>query len=249
VKERVSITVDNLKSKPYIDLSLKLLRHFGYDVSHDRYKIFYVAPAVTTEKNITYYTEADWSSASFLLVAAAIRGIVQVKGLDIHSVQADKSILYVLQQCNADIDIAADVISVTNKNQLHPFEFDATDCPDLFPPLVALAAHCSGTSVITGISRLAAKESNRAETLVNVFSKMGILIVLKDDAMFITGGTGIFPATVSSHHDHRIAMAAAIAGLNASGNMVIQDAEAVSKSYPDFYKHLVMLGAQVSLSN
>ena len=249
VKERVSITVDNLKSKPYIDLSLKLLQHFGYEVSHDQYKIFYVAPARTTEKNITYYTEADWSSASFLLVAAAIGGIVQVKGLDIHSVQADKSILNVLQQCNADINIAADVISVTNKNQLHPFEFDATDCPDLFPPLVALAAYCSGTSVITGISRLAAKESNRAETLVNVFSKMGILIVLKGDAMFITGGKGIFSATVSSHHDHRIAMAAAIAGLNASGNMVIQDAEAVNKSYPDFYKHLVMLGAQVSLSN
>ncbi len=247
-QQTVCIKVNDLKSKPYIDLSLQMLAQFGYDVSHDNYQDFYIKPVDQKQKNIVYHTETDWSSASFLLVAGAIGGSVSLQGLNIHSVQADKAIVDVLQQCNANIIIEENNISVKKGNTLQSFEFDATDSPDLFPPLVVLAAYCNGTSTIKGVSRLAAKESNRAETLQDVFSKMGITIIVENDNMHIKGGGTIHAAIVSSHHDHRIAMACAIAGLGVKEKIVIHHAEAVNKSYPAFYDHLKMLGASVSLS-
>jgi 3-phosphoshikimate 1-carboxyvinyltransferase len=91
------------------------------------------------------------------------------------------------------------------------------------------------------------KESDRALTLQDVFGKMGILIELQGDLMLVHGGTGLTAAEVASHHDHRIAMAAAVAALGADGEVVIHDAEAINKSYPDFYKHIISLGAEVKL--
>jgi 3-phosphoshikimate 1-carboxyvinyltransferase len=128
---------------------------------------------------------------------------------------------------------------------LKAFHFNANDCPDLFPPLVALAAYCEGITVIEGVNRLAHKESDRAITLQQEFAKLGIEINLQDDLMLIKGGSGVKAATTHSHHDHRIAMACAIAGLPASGEVVIEEAEAINKSYPDFYDHLKKLGAVI----
>ena len=247
-QQPVCIKVNDLKSKPYIDLSLQMLAHFGYDVSHQAYQDFNIKPVDPKEKNLAYHTEADWSSASFLLVAGAIAGSVSLHGPNIHSVQADKMIVNVLQQCNANITIEKNNISVKSGNALQAFEFDATDSPDLFPPLVVLATYCNGDSTIKGVSRLAAKESNRAETLQDVFSKMGVTIIVENDKMHIKGGGGVQSAIVASHHDHRIAMACAIAGLGATGKIIIHDAEAANKSYPAFYDHLKILGASVSLS-
>ena len=246
--EPVIITVSNLKSKPYIDLSLQMLEHFGYNVRNEGYSKFHIEPVEQTEKKIIYYTEADWSAAAFLLVAGAIAGDIRIKGLDIYSPQADRVIMDVLADAGANITVDGTCILVNNKHILKPFEFDATDSPDLFPPLVALAAYCNGISIVKGISRLTGKESNRAETLKDVFGKMGIEILLKEDEMIIHGGTGIRVADVSSHHDHRIAMACAVAALGAPGTVRISDAEAVNKSYPGFYDHLQMLGASVSLT-
>jgi 3-phosphoshikimate 1-carboxyvinyltransferase len=129
------------------------------------------------------------------------------------------------------------------------FEFDATDCPDLFPPLVALASHIRGTSVINGVHRLAHKESDRAKSLQAEFGKLGITISLQGDQMKIMGGTGVRAAVVDAHGDHRIAMALAVAALGASGPVHIEGAESVGKSYPEFWKDLQSLGATVSLSN
>jgi 3-phosphoshikimate 1-carboxyvinyltransferase len=130
-----------------------------------------------------------------------------------------------------------------------PFHFNATDCPDLFPPLVALAAYCNGTTVIEGVSRLAHKESNRGLTLQEEFAKMGVEIILQDDLMMIKGDGGLQGATVHSRHDHRIAMACAVAALKATGETVVEEAEAINKSYPNFYEHLQLLNADVSLIN
>ena len=132
---------------------------------------------------------------------------------------------------------------------LKAFHFNATDCPDLFPPLVALASCCNGTSAIEGVNRLAHKESNRGLTLQEEFGKMGIEIKLQDDLMLVEGGTGLKGATVHSHHDHRIAMACAVAALCATGQTIIEEAEAINKSYPDFYEHIKSLGADVSITN
>jgi 3-phosphoshikimate 1-carboxyvinyltransferase len=241
--DQCTITVVNLKSKPYIDLTLNIMKHFGFNIVHENYERFIINPKTKNDnEKIVYTVEGDWSSASFLLVAGAIAGEVTVKGLDVFSTQADKAILQVLQLCKAHVSISEEEI-VIKKNKLTPFVFDATDCPDLFPPMVALAAYCEGKSVIYGIHRLAAKESDRAKTLQDVFGKMGIKITLQeDDAMIIEGGK-INIATVSSHHDHRIAMAAAIAALGADGDITITEADAINKSYPLFFEDLKQLAS------
>ncbi|MEO7524434.1 MAG: 3-phosphoshikimate 1-carboxyvinyltransferase, partial [Ferruginibacter sp.] len=122
-KEQVCIHVTNLKSTPYIDLSLQMLDRFGYDVSHDGYQNFYVKPVYQKEKSVSYYTEADWSSASFLIVAGAIAGNISLTGLDMHSVQADRAIIDVLHLCNASFKIVKDILSINTRNPLQAFEF------------------------------------------------------------------------------------------------------------------------------
>jgi 3-phosphoshikimate 1-carboxyvinyltransferase len=129
-----------------------------------------------------------------------------------------------------------------SKNGLKAFEFDATDCPDLFPPLVALAAYCNGISTIKGVSRLEHKESNRASVLQQEFGKMGLEIILDKDDMIINSTGKLNGANVSSNNDHRIAMACSVAALRAKGLTTIQNANAVNKSYPNFYSDLKKLG-------
>ena len=126
---------------------------------------------------------------------------------------------------------------------MNAFEFDATDCPDLFPPLVALAAYCKGETKIKGVSRLAHKESNRALPYRKNLVKWDVKIDLNDDIMIIHGGNIVKGADVHSRHDHRIAMACAVAALKADGETIIEEAEAVKKSYPDFYNDLKTLGS------
>ena len=247
----VTISVVNLKSKPYIDLTLKMMKDFGYEVENNNYESFKIKPINRlTDKQINYTVEGDWSGAAFLLVAGAIAGKTSVNGLDVFSTQADKAILKALMDCGANISIEEKQITINNslREAGKPFHFNATDCPDLFPPLVALAAYCNGTSVIEGVSRLTHKESNRAITLQEEFLKMGIEITLQDDLMMIMGGEGLKGADVFSHHDHRIAMACAVAALQADGETVIEGAEAVNKSYPGFFDDLKMVNADVSLS-
>jgi 3-phosphoshikimate 1-carboxyvinyltransferase len=242
----VTITVTNLKSKPYIDLTLKVMNDFGFKVINHQYESFEIHPVATSATQpILYTVEGDWSGAAFLLVAGAIAGEITVTGLDVFSTQADKAILQALSMSQAVMSIEEKQI-VIGPGKLKAFHFDATDCPDLFPPLVALAAFCEGTTVIEGVSRLAHKESNRGLTLQQEFGKMGIEITLQDDLMLVKGGNGVNAATVHSNHDHRIAMACAVAGLKATGSIVIEEAEAINKSYPDFYEHLKKLGATVN---
>jgi len=245
----VAISVINLKSKPYVDLTLQMMKQFGYEVEHDNYQKFLVKPKNQNHKPLTYSVEGDWSGAAFLLVAGAIAGGITVKGLDVFSTQADKAVLKALMDCGTSISIEEKQITINKPLGLtgKPFHFNATDCPDLFPPLVALAAYCNGTSVIEGVSRLAHKESNRAITLQEEFLKMGVDIVLQDDLMMIKGGEGVKGAKVHSRHDHRIAMACAVAALKADGETIIEDAEAVNKSYPNFFDDLKLLDADVSL--
>ncbi len=243
----LSIKVKDLKSKPYIDLTLEVIGHFGLATieNHD-YREFYFVPGTTTTGVHNYNVECDWSSAAFLLVAGAIAGPLTVRGLDLTSVQADKAIVDAMMAANANIAIDAKGITV-HPGKMRAFEFDATDCPDLFPPLAALAAYCDGISKIRGVSRLEHKESNRALTLQDEFDKMGIRIDLEDDQMLIYGGDTIKGADIHSQHDHRIAMACAVAALKADSETTIEEAQAVKKSYPDFFTDLQSLGADVSL--
>ena len=245
----VSIKVNDLKSKPYIALTLDVMKHFGMNVPENKNFEEFTFHGNTHHSPLTthqYTVEGDWSGGAFLLVAGAIAGPVTVRGLDLSSTQADKAILDVMMDANAAIATEAKGIKV-HPGGLKSFYFDATDCPDLFPPLVALAAYCKGISTIKGVSRLAHKESDRAVALQDEFDMMGVRIDIDNDLMMVHGGGIVKGADVHSHHDHRIAMACAVAALGANSETVIDEAYAVKKSYPDFYNDLKSLGANVSL--
>jgi 3-phosphoshikimate 1-carboxyvinyltransferase len=246
----VTIKVNNLKSKPYVDLTLNVMESFLLKVPENRsYEEFYFDETPVSDNNdfVDYTVEGDWSGGAFLLVAGAVAGNIKVAGLDIVSTQADKKILEALESCGAKLNIRDNEIEVSNSPLgIRGFEFDATDCPDLFPPLAALAANCNGTTKITGVHRLAHKESNRGLTIQAELGKMNIKVELNDNVMTIEGTGEIKAATVHSHHDHRIAMMCAVLALKANGETTIEVAEAVNKSYPDFYKHMEQLGASVN---
>ena len=249
--KHVSIKVKNLSSRPYVDLTLKVLEAYGLKVPENtNYEEFNFDGSTTNHQlsTINYTVEGDWSGGAFLLVGAAIAGDVIIKGLDINSTQADKAVLQALMHAGTNISITAEEIEI-KESRLKAFHFNATDCPDLFPPLVALAAYCEGTTVIEGTNRLTHKESNRALTLQEEFGKMGVQIKLQDDLMLIEGTTELNGGVVSSHNDHRIAMAAAVAGLKADKELIITGADAVNKSYPQFWEHIKSLGAKVSLTD
>ncbi|SFQ29190.1 3-phosphoshikimate 1-carboxyvinyltransferase [Parafilimonas terrae] len=248
--KNVTINVTNLKSKPYVDLTLSVMESFLLKVPENRnYEAFYFDETPDTESGdfVDYTVEGDWSGGAFLLVFGAIAGNIKVAGLDIASTQADKKILEALESCGAQLLIGEKEIEVASSGDgLKAFEFDATDCPDLFPPLAALAACCKGITKITGVHRLAHKESNRALTIQEELGKMNIKVVLNDNVMEIEGTTKIKAVTVHSHHDHRIAMMCALLALKADGETTIEVAEAINKSYPDFYRHLQELNASVN---
>jgi 3-phosphoshikimate 1-carboxyvinyltransferase len=246
----VSITVSNLKSRPYIDLTLSIMREFGLKVPENRnYQTFYFSSGTWKKPSgsIEYTVEGDWSGGAFLLVAAAIAGQAVLLGLDPDSAQADKLILHALKDSGVPVMTKKNEIRIGDGRPLllKAFHFDATDCPDLFPPLVALASVCHGSSFIKGVSRLAHKESNRALTLQEEFAKLGVDILLNDDVMGIKGTGMLKAATVHSRHDHRIAMATAVAALRAEGPVHIEEADAINKSYPSFFDDLRRLGGSV----
>ena len=236
------IKVKNLKSKPYIDMTLQLLSSFGISLENIDYTTFRI-PGNQKYTPQNYTVEGDWSGGAFLLVAGAINGHLTVNGLRSDSRQSDISVLKALKMAGAQMIIGDDQVEIS-KSELKPFVFDATESPDLFPPLVALASYCSGISAIKGVSRLIFKESNRAKTLIQEFGKMNVKIEVADDIMSITGGRPD-AARVESHDDHRIAMATAVASLGATGRVSIRDSQCVAKSYPGFFDDLRQLGVLV----
>ena len=228
--------VENFKSRPYVDMTIDLAARFGVAIEHNNYEQFYIAGGQHYTP-CTYNIEGDWSGASCLLVAGATAGSITIRNLNHISLQADLAIIEALARAGAEIITTNSSVTV-HGGPLHAFEFDATDCPDLFPALAALAASCEGTSVLTGTQRLTYKESNRAETIAEVFGRLGIGVDLSEEnTMRITGGP-VSSAVVDSHNDHRIAMAAAVAALSSDDSVVIEGADAADKSYPNFWNDL-----------
>ena len=237
-KANTTILVENLQSKPYIDLTIQTMKAFGVEVDNTDYKEFHIKGNQSYSPTI-YSVEGDWSGAAFLLVAGAIAGEVGVSNLNPISKQADRAIIEALLWAGAKISIQDNLV-VAGKGELNAFHFDATHCPDLFPPLVALAALCKGESRILGASRLRIKESDRAATLQQEFAKLGVTIEIEGELMRVFGGD-VKGGKVHSQGDHRIAMACAVAALAADGEVEIDEAEAVNKSYPMFFEDLAQL--------
>ena len=257
-KENSEIKVNNLKSRPYIDLTIELAKKFGCEIINNNYSVFKINGGQKYKSPGIIEAEGDWSSASFLLVAAALskEGSIQIDNLNIDSKQADKAIVEVLSACGLKIEFGcksgcssgSDFIALKRTEPLlRAFEFDASDCPDLFPPLVALASGCNGVSLIHGAERLKHKESDREMSLIEEFSKAGIDVKSNGRTISVSGagGKGIKSFKGSSHNDHRIAMAIAAASAAGSAEVEIENAEAVEKSYPDFFKDLLLIGGKV----
>lgn len=234
------IKVRGLKSKPYVEMTLQLLKHFGVKIEHNAAFDEFTIKGPQKYSAESYWVEGDWSGASFFLVAGAITGHAKVMNLNYKkSFQADKKILDVLKLCGAKVVEHKDAVEIL-KSDLKAFEFDASDCPDLFPPLVVLAMNCNGTSIISGADRLKHKESDRALALFEEFTKIGGKIDIKGNNIKVVGGS-IKGGEIDSRNDHRIAMAGAIAGLNSELGVKIKNEQCVSKSYPNFFAELKRL--------
>lgn len=244
-EEDTALQVHNPRSVPYIEMTIDVLTAFGVAIGiTEHYESFYIAGGQeyrATEYNI----EGDWSGASCLLVAGAIAGEITVDNLNPGSLQADKAIIDVLTRAGAHMDYCGNMLTVKRSN-LMGFEFDATDCPDLFPALAALAAFCEGKSVIRGTKRLTHKESDRAKTIATEFGKLGVKIDISEENVMIVEGIGneegtkltITDTELDSHNDHRIAMATAVTALRGDKPVTIHSAGAVNKSYPGFWDDL-----------
>lgn len=230
------VHVHNLASKPYIAMTIAMAQTFGIVIDHDEGMTVFGIRGRQRYRAASVMIEGDWSGASFLLVAGAIAGSVTVHGLSMNSCQADRAILSALDAAGAACRTGEGLVTVEKKD-LNPFEFDARDCPDLVPPLVALAAHCRGKSTIHGTERLRHKESDRSGALSSEFGRMGVTVNVEPDRIEIEGSQPR-AARVDSHNDHRIAMACAVAALGAAGDVAIASAGCVTKSYRDFFEDL-----------
>lgn len=236
-KEDSVLEVEGLVSGGYVDLTIDTMRGFGVEARRlpgGRFEIRGSQAFLPT----SFEVEGDWSGAAFLLVAAAIaarQGPLSIQGLKLDSSQPDRAILRALESAGAALKVEPTGLSV-RRSRLEGFEFDATECPDLFPPLVALASACGGQTLLRGATRLRGKESDRAAVLREEFGKLGVEIRVEGDLMRIAGRGRVEGGSVDSHGDHRIAMAAAVASLIAEGEVQIEGAECVAKSWPEFFE-------------
>ncbi|HRO43075.1 MAG TPA: 3-phosphoshikimate 1-carboxyvinyltransferase [Flavipsychrobacter sp.] len=239
----VIITVKDLNSKPYIDLTLQTLSQFGWHVSHENYERFFIDPSNFESKtDVEITVEGDWSSASYWLVGAAINGKIICDQLSLNSLQADKKIVAILEDAGGIFTFKESEIFI-EKNSLQAFQTDLTDSPDLFPIVSVLASMCKGTSSLKGLHRLKHKESDREKSIMEMLQQFGVDFKTENDSLIIEGKQKLHATTINGYNDHRIVMAAAIGALVADGETIVTDAKAVAKSYPDFFEALKHLKA------
>lgn len=236
----VNITT-GVKSSDYIDITIEFLKRSNIYVNRTGSKI-----SVCGE--YTYFPdqsiEGDWSAAAFWLCAAAMgNGNIEVSGLDFSSVQGDRKILPILRQMGHKVDIGGSIKAPTAPP--HSIEIDATDIPDLVPPLAVLCTAAKGESRIFNTKALRTKESDRLEALYIMLTSMGIDAKLFDDELRISGGI-LHGASLSAFSDHRIAMAAVIAASCADSPSTLDDTDCIAKSYPDFLSDFISLGGKIS---
>lgn len=237
------VLTTQLQSKPYVDMTIKIMGDFGVEVEEKPYGYFVRG----NQKYITrdYTVESDWSQAAFFLVAGAINGDITLKGLDLNSAQGDKKIVDALKKFGADIEIRENEIRC-KKSSLKGIDIDVSDIPDTVPSLAVAAAFAQGTTVIRGGERLRLKESDRIESVVTNLKRMGINVEEKPDGMVITGG-GARGAELFGFNDHRIPMAFSVAALEAQGITIITDAQSINKTYPTFFDDYNSLGGKADV--
>lgn len=226
------VLTTSLESRGYVDMTLDVLNQFGVRVEHQDYARFRV-PGNQSFQARDLTVEADWSNAAFWYAAALLESDVDIQGLDTHSTQGDAA-------------IAGHYWTLARPAEA---EIDVSGCPDLVPPLAAMAAlRGEGlTTRLVNAARLRIKESDRLSTVTEVLNALGADVEEHDDHLVIHGRDTLpGGVTVSGHNDHRIAMMAAVAATNCDAPVTITGAECVKKSYPNFWADYEALGGVIA---
>ncbi len=227
-----------VESRPYIDITLSVLKEFGAEIKEEN-NVFYIYGGKLKGRDFT--VEADWSNAAFWLCSG-----VEVTGLNADSVQGDKAIIEVIQSMGGKVILGENGIKC-DVSSLHGAVVDASQIPDAVPVIAAVAATAEGETVIKNAQRLRLKESDRIASTVNMLLSLGADAKETADGIIISGKPSLAGGKVNSYNDHRIAMAAAVAAAKCKNEVIIEDAGAVNKSYPEFYKDFNKLGGHADV--
>lgn len=252
--EEIKIKIaDNEKfvSKGYVLITLKVMEEFSVKIINKNN--FYIKPKNSTYKNNfnEYYTEGDFSNAGFFLALGALSGNnIVIDNLPKSSIQPDSIIIDILKRMNIGVSYNnKSVICVTNR-LIKPIDLDIINNPDILPVLAVFAAFADGTSSFYNVDRLRIKESDRLFNIRKILKNFAIESDYKNNTLYIKGGitktSDNSPIHIDSSLDHRMVMLSATLACLTDRDVIIKDAEAVSKSDPMFFKRLLNLGANIT---
>ena len=231
-----------LESQSYIALTLKALSKYGIKIEHENFREYHVS-GNQHYKNGGGDVEGDFSQAAFWLVAGTLGQQVKCLGLGLDSLQGDKKIIDILQAMGARLNIGKDTVTA-EEQATHGTVIDAADCPDIIPVLTVLAAVSEGTTKIINAGRLRIKECDRLKAIATELNKIGGRVTEEPEGLIIEGVKNFTGGRVESWNDHRIAMSMAVASLKCTSALTIEGAEAVAKSYPNFWEDFQALGGR-----
>ncbi len=224
-----------LESKPYVDMTIEVMDHFGVRVKRPGEGNFLI-PGGQAYKATSYTVEGDYSAGAYFLVAGALGCEVACTGLPVDSLQGDRAILDFIRDCGGQIHRDENGNMWATAEELVGITADVSQCPDLAPPLAVLLSFCTGVSIIKGAGRLRMKESDRIKSISSALNALGAEITEGPDYLTIKGVDRLYGGVVDPQNDHRIAMTGALASLKSRGKVTVLDPECVNKSYPDFWK-------------
>ncbi len=239
-KKSVIRLTSKLQSSAYVNMTVDTLKNFGVNITQtENGFIVNATDNYTSPKK--YIVEGDWSNAAFFMVMGALGGNVTIKNLNLNSHQSDKMILDALSLAGVDFSLSDNLITVS-KSEIKPFDFDVSECPDLFPVLSVLACRAKGKSTLYNAERLRIKESDRIKTTKELILNLGGNAEETDDSLIIYGNGKLSGGQAESHNDHRIAMSAFTASVICENDIILKNAEAVDKSYPTFMEDFSKIG-------
>ncbi|WP_343155001.1 3-phosphoshikimate 1-carboxyvinyltransferase [Buchnera aphidicola (Kurisakia onigurumii)] len=229
------IVKNKMVSKPYIDITLDILKKFGISVTNNKYKEFYINGNQNYQSPGKFVIEGDASSASYFLAAAAIKGgTVTVSGIGSNSIQGDIYFAEVLKQMGAKIKIKKNSISCTRK-ELYGIDLDLNHIPDAAMTVAILALFAKGKTTIRNIENWKIKESNRIEAMANELRKIGSEVIEGKDFISINPPKHFYSSTINTYNDHRIAMCFSLICLSGKA-VTILNPDCVSKTFPEYFK-------------
>lgn len=238
-KKKLNI-IGNLSSAPYVDITREVMAQFGVRVKYDGKSFIIDGDSKFNSGEVV--AQGDYSQSAFFLVAAMLGGKIALKNLSQSTSQGDAVIVELIEKMGGKITKSDECI-IAEKSTLKSIgTIDAENFPDIVPPLALLCTQCEGDTVITNVSRLKIKESNRLLAVETLLTKLGADVKTDDNNIYIKGGAKLHGATVSAFNDHRIAMTAAVASIVAEGSVTIEESESVKKSYPRFFEDFERLG-------